>query len=89
MHFRTFPLKTSRNTHVDTGLPTAAPEIQIRNTTQHCPSHATTAARKGTRQTSANQRTSINTVEDVLELEAEDALAEDVDLVADVKDAAT
>ena len=88
MHFRTLPLKHSRNTYVGTGQLTAALEIQMRSTTQHCPSHATTAARKDTRQTSAGQRTNTNTVEDVLEVDTEDALAEDADLVADVKDAA-
>ena len=61
----------------------------MRNIVLHCPSHATIAARKATRPTTANQKTSTRTVEDALELETQDALVENVDPVMDAKDAAT
>ena len=62
---------------------------QMRNKVLHCPSHATIVARKATKPTSANRKTSTRTVEDVLEVEAEDVLVEKMDAVMDTPGLAT
>ena len=62
-----------------------SPGIRTSSNRKPCPSPATTVARKVTKQTNVEARTSTKRVVDELEVEAEDVLAGDVD----VRDAET
>ncbi len=74
-----------------TGQETEVLKIQKKSNMLHCPSQATTVAKKATRQTNVIQKTNTRAVADALEVKVEDALAEriNVDVDADVTEEVT